>query len=44
MNPTTGKTTSPKTNSNIDISKMTSPIDLLEKRSLWQAFASMIPS
>jgi hypothetical protein len=42
MNPTTGKTTSPTMNSNIDITKITKPIDLLEKRSFLHSFASMI--
>jgi hypothetical protein len=42
MNPTTGKTTSPNMNNNIDITKITKPIDLLEKRSFLHSFASMI--
>jgi hypothetical protein len=44
MNPTTGKTTSPTMNSNIDIAKITKPIDRLEKRSFLHSLASMVLS
>ena len=44
MNPTTGKTTRPMMSSNIDIAKITKPIDRLEKRSFLHSLASMILS
>jgi hypothetical protein len=44
MNPTTGKTTRPMMSSNIDIAKITKPIDRLEKRSFLHSLASMIIS